>query len=123
METLQSYTCAYALVLASATVPLSLVSFLAASSDFFCAAICHAGMAARPPASLPYDEDADLSAVGVGMDVGADAVLVPWLSVVLVPLVCSACAGVAEGCCAGVDEPELPLTFDVGAELCDWLWF
>jgi hypothetical protein len=42
----------YALAPASATVPLSLVSFFA-SSVFFAAAICHAGIAARPGDGLP----------------------------------------------------------------------
>jgi hypothetical protein len=107
-------------LVASVTVPLSLVSFFA-SSDFFCAAICHAGMAARPPAALPYDEAAALSGVKVG--VGADAgVLLPWASVVLATLFCSLAAGVDDACGAGVDVPEVPLTLGVAAGVCDWFW-
>jgi hypothetical protein len=93
----------YELGLASVTVPLSLVSFLA-------------GMAARPPASLPYDDEADFSADGVEVEVDAVVVL-PWASVVLVLLVCSVGAGVDDGCGAGVEVPDVPLA--VGAGLCD----
>ena len=67
----QRYTGLYELV-ASVAVPLSLVSFFA-SSDFFCAAICHAGMAALP-LGLLYE---GFSVDGVEVDVEAVAVLVP----------------------------------------------
>lgn len=47
----------YAPAAASLTVPLSDVSFFSASF-FLAAAICHAGMAARPLLNLPYGLDA-----------------------------------------------------------------
>ena len=77
-----NFACAiYELELASTAVPLSLVSFFA-SSVFLAAAICHAGIAARPVGILLLYEDM--------------GVIVPfvWFSVALVPLVCSAGAGV-----------------------------
>lgn len=103
--------------MASVAVPLSLVSFIA-SSFFFCAAICHAGIAARPP-DLLYNDAAGFSVDGVD----AAGVVLPCAPVELAPLVpfdCSTGAGVATGCCAGVELPEVPLTFGVGAGLCDW---
>jgi hypothetical protein len=100
-------------VLASTAVPLSLVSFLAASSFFFCAAICHAGIAARPEGSLPYEGGA-FSVDGVE----AAGVLLPaCASVLLVPLDGSVGAGVDEGCGAGVEVPDVLLTFGVGVAL------
>ena len=60
----------YALALPSATVPLSASFF--ASSLFFAAAICHAGIAARPFAIRPYGDDAaGFSAAAAGVDVPA----------------------------------------------------
>jgi hypothetical protein len=100
----------YELALASVAVPLSLVSFFA-SSVFFAAAICHAGIAARPVGSLPY-EDTGFSALGVD----AAGVALLWLSVVLVPLVCSLGAGVEDGCGVDVEGVDVPF---VCAEFCD----
>ena len=67
---------------ASLTVPLSLtlctgvevpIDALSAfaSSFFFAAAICHAGIAARPFAILPYGDDAAAGFSGAGVDAAA----------------------------------------------------
>ena len=72
----------YELELASAAVPLSLVSF--GSSVFLAAAICHAGIAARPD-WLPLQDCTGFSVVGV--DDAAALLLV-------CPPICSLDAGV-----------------------------
>ena len=90
----------YELALASTAVPLSLVSFFA-SSVFFAAAICHAGIAARPVGSLLY-EGAGFSVLGVD----AAGVALLWFSVALVPFVCS--AGVDDGCGVEVEGVDVP---------------
>jgi hypothetical protein len=105
----------YELALASTAVPLSVVSFFA-SSVFFAAAICHAGIAARPVGSLPY-EGASFSELGVDVEAGVALV---WLSVVLVPFVCSLGTGVDDGCGVDVEGVIVPLTLGVCAEFCGW---
>lgn len=94
----------YELALASTAVPLSLVSFLA-SSVFFAAAICHAGMAARP--------------VGILLLYEAEGVARPlaWLSAPEVPFACSAGAGVDGAWGVGVETEDVPFTLGVWGAL------
>lgn len=75
-------------------------------------------MAARPPAARPYVDPAGFSAAGVD----TAALLLPWASVELVPFVCSVDAEVDDDCGAGVEAPDVPFTFGVGAGLCDCCW-
>jgi len=102
----------YALAPASTAVPLSLVSFFA-SSVFFAAAICHAGIVARPGEGLPY-AGRGFSVAGLGVGAGVALPFV-WVSVALVPLVCSLGAGVEDGC--GVDAEAAGVPFVLG--VCD----
>jgi hypothetical protein len=103
--------------LASVAVPLSLVSFFA-SSLFFAAAICQAGIAARPPAVLPYGNVVcAFSSAGEGT---LDEALFPCPLVALEPFGCSegvelgvACGAGVDG--AGVDGAGVPFNAGVGA--------
>jgi hypothetical protein len=88
------------------------VSFLA-SSVFFAAAICHAGIAARPGDGLPY-AGRGFSVLGVGMELGAGVVLpFVWLSLALVPFVCSLGAGVDDGWGVDAEAAGVPLVLGV----------
>jgi hypothetical protein len=102
----------YELGLASTAVPLSLVSFFA-SSVFLAAAICHAGMAARPD-WFPLHDCTGFSEVEEG---GAVTPLLAWPPVAVVSFACSLGAGVDVDWGAGVGG--VSLTFGVGVGLCD----
>jgi hypothetical protein len=75
-------------VVASTAVPLAEVSFLSpfnASELFFEAAICHAGIAARPPPNLLLPDDAELLGRSIAAAAGAVAAGVASGTAVWVP--------------------------------------
>lgn len=89
-------------------MPLSDVSFF--SSFFFAAAICHAGMAARPLLNLPYGLDDAWAGAGWAAGAADDELLLSGCCVSVVPFVAPppAEAGVVAAGGAGLEFPFTP---------------